>query len=252
MLRQGIFDFLVGRCPFIPQLDICTDLKRSNSLCVRCYNVKDNSLKKDLKGAEIYCNPPFSIAKDFVLKLEDAKEQDPRTKVLLIVPESPRYLWFKHMLQRNYWRIIWRFPTGSQLFTRPGEDDIYDVDMRDDQYWTKWPVLALVFNDESFADHKTHDSLAQWEAEQDRGLQHVPGYGPSDFRESLAGSAEGDPDVKYCSHCRRHKSARNFNRHQSSCIRKQVKTPRSKERQCPVCGRMITHGHLHRHQKTYH
>ena len=64
-------------------------------------------------------NPPYESPEAFILKMEATKEADDSTKALLIIPEFKHLRWFKDLLKRNKWRILWRFPRGSQLFSRP-------------------------------------------------------------------------------------------------------------------------------------
>lgn len=72
-------------------------------------------------------NPPYECPEKFILKMEATKIEDDSTKAMLIIPEFKHLKWFKEMLKRDKWSIIWRFPKGSQLFSRPHSEDVFEV-----------------------------------------------------------------------------------------------------------------------------
>ena len=180
MLSPHIYAHLAEIAAFRPFIDICTDKFGSNSLCKEFYTVDDDSLSKDLAGMKVACNPPYLISKLFIEKLQDAKKANAETKALLIVPEHTRFIWFKDMIKSNKWRIIWRFPKNSQVFSRPDEQDVYNVSKRDHKYWTRWPVLVLVFNDAESAkdDKEPYNCAAHWKQSLNDEKEYVPGYAP--------------------------------------------------------------------------
>ena len=180
MLRRDIVAHLFYVAGWMAKLDIAVDRLGSNSQCKRFYNILTNALKQTLDDEEIICNPAYSITEDYLLKLERTKRRAPRTKAMVILPEWKQRRWFKRMVTRNQWRVLWRFPRGSKLFSRPDPEHVFDEDKRHGKFWTKWPVLVLVYNDSSFDNFEQHDFKKQWLAMVAKEADVMPGYGTND------------------------------------------------------------------------
>lgn len=77
---QDFFDGLNSKYYFT--LDPCAD--PNNAKCSKFYTIDDDGLTKDWGGETVFCNPPYSKAKDWVKKaLEESSKSN--TKVVLLV-----------------------------------------------------------------------------------------------------------------------------------------------------------------------
>ena len=99
--------------------DIAVDSKGSNSQTKRYISVEQDALSTNLAGKKVLFNPAYELCNEYLLHIEDAKERDASTEAMGVIPEWQHRVWFKEMTKRNRWRIVWRFPRGTKLFSRP-------------------------------------------------------------------------------------------------------------------------------------
>lgn len=108
-------------------------------------------------------NIPYDNAEPFIRHFERARSRDATTKCLLMVPVYERRKWFKDLVAGNMWRIVRLYPRGSKLFSRPHKKRPEDVDLREDDFYTQWPVLALVFKEQDDVDFETYSCSRELE-----------------------------------------------------------------------------------------
>ena len=94
---------------------------------------------------------------DFVVHFEHIKKRVKQFKAMSVLPERKSNEWFKKLAKRNKWRIFWRYPIGTQLFSKPSEKDLFDREKRCKPLTVNEPILALVLNDDDYADHATYN-----------------------------------------------------------------------------------------------
>ena len=94
---------------------------------------------------------------DFVVHFEGIKKRVKNFKAMCVLPERTSNEWFKKLAERNRWRIIWRYPRGSQLFSKPSEKNLFDLENRCKPLAEREPILVLVLNDNDYSDHATYN-----------------------------------------------------------------------------------------------
>ena len=77
---QDFYDGLNAKYNFT--LDPCADA--TNAKCSKFYTMNDDGLTKDWGGETVFCNPPYSKAKEWMQKAyEEGKK--PNTRILMLV-----------------------------------------------------------------------------------------------------------------------------------------------------------------------
>ncbi len=78
---------------------------KENALCEKFYTKEDNSLKQPWNGS-VFCNPPYSMAKEFA---EYAQSQAIGQKeICLLLPVRSDRLWFQRLLHdAPQWQACW-------------------------------------------------------------------------------------------------------------------------------------------------
>ena len=116
----------------------------ANRLCDNYYTKEDNALTKKWEGS-VFCNPPYSLDKEFV---EYAKKQRILAdKVCLVLPVRSDRVWFQKLLHFSAAQACWI--TGRLHFGNSGKGaNMYSVIF----YWAPDIVLpkyvqASEFND---------------------------------------------------------------------------------------------------------
>ena len=94
---------------------------------------------------------------DFVVHFEGIKRRVNKFKAMSVLPERKSNEWFQKLARRNRWRIIWQYPIGTQLFSKPCEKDLFDREKRCKPLAVKEPILVLVLNDDEYPDHATYN-----------------------------------------------------------------------------------------------
>lgn len=102
-------------------MDICTDDMRSNSLCPQSITAKEDTLRVDLSGLKMICNPPFCFAYPFIFACEEARRKDKRSDVYLVLPfwAPATCYWTQRMLKSRMWRVLCVLPAGQEMFSTP-------------------------------------------------------------------------------------------------------------------------------------
>ena len=110
---QDLFDRLDQEFHFT--LDACADPE--NTKCERFYSKDNNALTADWSGETVFCNPPYSMVKEFAEKCfrEGCKD---RTTVVLLVFSRTDTRWFHDFI---YQRAELRFLKGRVRFS--GKDN---------------------------------------------------------------------------------------------------------------------------------
>ena len=116
-----ILKILENLAEFKIEVDVCTDLKRSNSLAEYSITAQEDTLKTKLEGLNFLMNCPYSIIMPFVHQAEVAKKANNKTKCLLILPfwELSRSYWIKHMIETGMWKVLCCLPAGQEIFDIP-------------------------------------------------------------------------------------------------------------------------------------
>ena len=120
-------------------LDGACDVAGSNAHVAENFCSKDDPFqRRDLSGQNIWLNPPFSQAADFLEHYLRSKAKDPTIRGVFILPKWPSRPWWK--LVKNF-KLYKEYPAGSQLFTCPAP---YAVTGRTALDPIKWPVQIYV------------------------------------------------------------------------------------------------------------
>ena len=59
--------------------------------------------------------------------LEEVKAEDNSTEVLLIIPLKTQKKWFNAFLERNRWKVVSMYETGTKLFSRPSKPNVFYI-----------------------------------------------------------------------------------------------------------------------------
>jgi len=126
-------------------LDAAVDIYASNTFCRVGWSILDNALTCLWDGLNVYCNPPYSLILEFLVRFLFCKQRTQvGTSALFILPvwDGPRAKRFWKLLTRyegSVFHVVHRFPTGTQLFTSPN----HQGPVRKVVGPTKWPVVAV-------------------------------------------------------------------------------------------------------------
>ena len=138
-------------------MDACCNRRGTNAHANKFCSAWKSAFDQDLDNENVYFNPPYKMCGDFVVHFEHIKKRVKQFKAMSVLPERKSNEWFKKLAKRNKWRIFWRYPIGTQLFSKPSEKDLFDREKRCKPLTVNEPILALVLNDDDYADHATYN-----------------------------------------------------------------------------------------------
>ena len=97
-------------------VDAAADVNGNNAhVTTRYYSANDSFLNADVSGQNVWCNPPFAHATDFLSHYLSCKAVSPTTTSgLFILPKWDRW---SHLTQ--HMQLVHEYPARMQLFTRP-------------------------------------------------------------------------------------------------------------------------------------
>ena len=105
---QDLYDELNKE--FIFTLDPCATI--NNHKCDKYYTIDDNGLYKSWRGERVFCNPPYSDIKRWVIKCnEEAKNIN--TICVMLIPARTDTKWFHDYI---YKKVEVRFIKGRLKF----------------------------------------------------------------------------------------------------------------------------------------
>lgn len=78
---QDFYDGLNDKYSFT--LDPCAD--STNAKCSKFYTMNDDGLSKDWGGETVFCNPPYSKAKEWMQKAYEESKK-PNTRIVMLIP----------------------------------------------------------------------------------------------------------------------------------------------------------------------
>lgn len=124
--------------------DACVDKFRTNSHCTKSWNADDDCRKQDWSGQFIFCNGPFSLLLDILQHFLRCKTERPLgTAAIFILPCWPSADFFKLIMSLpKVFRVVRRWPAGSDLFTAPIPAGRGGGRRRVGP--TRWPVVAVL------------------------------------------------------------------------------------------------------------
>ena len=157
MLQDFYFNDLQKKIKFRITMDACCNRRGTNAHAKQFCSAWKSAFDQDLDDENVYFNPPYMMCDDFVVHFEHIKKRVKKFKAMSVLPERKSNEWFKKLAKRNRWRIIWRYPVGTQLFSKPCEKDLYDREKRCKPLMVKEPILVLVLNDDEYPDHATYN-----------------------------------------------------------------------------------------------
>jgi transposase InsO family protein len=120
MLKTELFQELSdSHGPF--DLDAAAAIDGSNAQLPEYCSKADSFLMRDVAGLNVYCNPPFRRAKQFLDHYLRCKSSDPAgTSAVFILPHQPDADWWP-LLQSSGMEIVKVWPKDTRLFTMPGK-----------------------------------------------------------------------------------------------------------------------------------
>ena len=98
----------------------------------------------------MYSNFPFKRGAEFMRKFESTKEEHPDFKALAVMPYRPSQPWVRRLIVEGRWRLLWFWPKGSMLFSKPSAVERFNLSMRCKTLPSIEHILALVFNDSDY------------------------------------------------------------------------------------------------------
>jgi hypothetical protein len=122
-------------------VDACSDPTGTNSHCSKYWSGVDSCLNHDMAGMTVWCHSDWDNLRDVVKHFRECASRRPHdTAGVFVVPERPSAPWWRSL--RGF-RVLRRFPIGSDLFSRPDGPDGALSGLRAPGPPTKWPVLLL-------------------------------------------------------------------------------------------------------------
>tara|TARA_R110002012_G_scaffold108012_4_gene250312 strand:- start:1108 stop:1548 length:441 start_codon:yes stop_codon:yes gene_type:complete len=125
---QKLFDKLDDEFNFT--IDVCcTD---DNAKCINYYTEKDDGLKCEWKG-NVWCNPPYSDIKSWVIKADQEIQKSYCNKIVMLVPSRTDTAWWHDYVVYQSVRFIRGrlkfgehknsapFPSAIIIFNKQGE-----------------------------------------------------------------------------------------------------------------------------------
>ncbi len=95
-------------------IDICCHPDGSNAQPTQTFTA--DGLAADLRGMNVWCNPPFRKAGQFIDKINQAHAQDPTTSACIVLPYKPGAPWWGALAA---WEPLFQFEVGEILFSVP-------------------------------------------------------------------------------------------------------------------------------------
>lgn len=114
---------------------------------------------------------------------------------MIIVPDRHEQDWHKGMVERNLWRILWYYPTGTKLFSAPSATNPFDRKKRCQPIRSREVILVLVLNDEEYPDWEEYSlekDLQNYRAHEDEqaGYSLAPAVPQRELEETAESKAE--------------------------------------------------------------
>lgn len=121
-------------------VDACADPTGSNAQLPHFWSAVDSCLDHDMAGKHVWCNADWELFDRLLPHFKRGAAVDPYgTAGVFVVPEKTRASWWRHT--RGF-RVLGRYPAGTQLFTRPVG---ILTGARETVRPAKWPVLLLAW-----------------------------------------------------------------------------------------------------------
>ena len=89
-----LFQYLNGFCHFT----IDAAASKSNALCPRFWDEETDALKQDWSKEVVFCNPPYSMCKEFC-----DKARREATRCLLLLPVRSDRIWYQKIINAEGW-----------------------------------------------------------------------------------------------------------------------------------------------------
>ncbi len=119
-------------------VDACADPTGLNAFCSRFWSGVDSCLEHDMAGLAVWCNSDWGLLREVLRHFKASATRRPfDTTGVFVVPERTRDGWWR---ETRGFRVLARFPAGSELFTRPAGTL---TGQRVSERAAKWPVLLL-------------------------------------------------------------------------------------------------------------
>ena len=117
-------------------VDACADPTGLNAQCSPFWSGADSCLDHDMAGMAVWCNADWDLLRDILRHFRGAASRSPHdTTGVFVVPEKTNAAWWRDL--RGF-RVLARYPAGTQLFTRP---TAALTTTREIVRPAKWPVL---------------------------------------------------------------------------------------------------------------
>ena len=119
-------------------VDACADATGQNAHCARFWSVVDSCLEHSMAGLHVWCNADWELLWDVLSHFRAGASERPfDTAGVFVIPEKTRAPWWRKL---KGFRVLARYPAGTQLFTRPvgimtGQREVVRP--------AKWPVLLV-------------------------------------------------------------------------------------------------------------
>ena len=119
-------------------VDACADPTGQNAHCERFWSAVDSCLAHSMAGMHVWCNADWELLWDVLGHFRAGASERPfDTAGVFVIPEKTRAPWWRKL---KGFRVLARYPAGTQLFTRPvgvltGQREVVRP--------AKWPVLLV-------------------------------------------------------------------------------------------------------------
>ena len=121
--------------------DGAVDVHKSNTWCREGWSILDDSTRQNWDEQTVYCNPPYSIILDFLIRFLFCKLRSPLgTAAIFVLPLWEGTLFWTLIQQYpEVFEVVEMFPKDSHLFTSPNQRGW----VRKHCGPTKWPVVVV-------------------------------------------------------------------------------------------------------------
>ena len=165
-LRRDVFEQLRASVPEF-DVDATADPGGSNAHCTRFWSEADDALTHSWQKLNVWCNPPFDRAADFIKHGLTAYAQNPtQTSLTFCLPVWLTAPFWKHLAG---FRVLRLFSEGSDLFSRP-IDSV--VEAREMAGPTRWATVIVHLP--STAPCSLHQGTPQHRGETPGGVLELP------------------------------------------------------------------------------
>ena len=163
-----------------------------------------------------------------------------------MIPDRHEQPWFKEMVARNKWRLLWYYPAGSKLFSKPSAKYPFDRSKRCQPLRSGEVILVLVLNDKEFDDQVEYSLEQDLQQHREHEKSHAgyslalpaPGFQIATGQEAQLSSKKsrtGDRKRRVvCEGCGKEKRSDKIKAHRKACKQMPNKTP-PKIAKCPRC-----------------